>query len=75
MHFVSASCRGENCGMCYRFGRTRDATHKVGEEIPHDDPNPIRHNLTQYICCRCFMFIVGRHMAPCDREPITREES
>lgn len=34
------------------------ATHKVGEEIAHDDPNQIRHNLTAYICCDCFGKIV-----------------
>ena len=54
-HFVSASCRGETCSMC----REQPATHKVGEEIPHDDPNPNRHNLTAYVCCEDFVRIVG----------------
>lgn len=48
-HFVSAACRGERCTLC-----GQDATHKVGEEILHDDPNPYRHNLTAYVCCCCF---------------------
>lgn len=52
-HFVSASCRGEEC----RCGAP--ATHKVGEEIPHDDPAPIRHGLTAYICCGCFAHLMG----------------
>lgn len=36
-----------------------DATHKVGEEIPHDDPWRNRHNLTAYVCCPCFRSIMG----------------
>jgi hypothetical protein len=60
-HFVSESCRGELCGMCYRAGETVPATHKVGEEIPDDTPVPMgyRHNLTQYVCCKHFGEIVG----------------
>jgi hypothetical protein len=54
MHFVSATCRGEHCSMC-----KEPATHKVGEEIAHDDPNPNRHNLTAYVCCRDFIRIFG----------------
>jgi hypothetical protein len=57
MHFVSAACRGETCTMC-----REPATHKVGEEIFHDDPMPYRHNLTAYICCPCFVKIVGTAM-------------
>ena len=53
-HPVSASCRGENCRIC-----GDPATHKVGEEILHDDPLPNRHNLTAYVCCDCFMMILG----------------
>ncbi len=61
-HFVSCSCGGERC-YC-----GNDATHKVGEEIPHDEkdsyPEPlkglsIRHNFTQYVCCQCFTNIMG----------------
>lgn len=48
-HFVSAACCGERCIVC-----DSDATHKIGEEIFHDDPDPYRHNLTAYVCCRCF---------------------
>jgi hypothetical protein len=54
MHFVSASCRGERCSIC-----GQDATHKVGEEIFHDDPLPYRHTLTAYVCCRDFVRIMG----------------
>lgn len=53
-HFVSASCRGEHCTMC-----PYPATHKIGEEIFSDDPNPIRHNLTAYVCCFHFGQIMG----------------
>jgi hypothetical protein len=34
------------------------AFHKVGEEIFDDDPNPVRHNLTQYVCCDHFQMIM-----------------
>ena len=57
-HFVSASCNGEKCNICGEV-----ATHKVGEEIPHDDPDPNRHNLTAYVCCACFVMIVGQAAA------------
>jgi len=53
-HFVSASCQGEMCQVC-----KLPATHKVGEEIPHDDPMPARHNLTAYVCCAHFIEIMG----------------
>ncbi len=53
-HFVSASCDGERCRVC-----GKPATHKLGEEILHDDPNPARHNLTAYVCCQHFREIVG----------------
>jgi hypothetical protein len=53
-HFVSGSCRGEFCAVCGAA-----ATHKVGEEIPHDDPDPGRHNLTAYLCCRHFGLVLG----------------
>jgi hypothetical protein len=62
--------------MCFREGEMGEtlhvpATHKVGEEIPHDEPMLIRkigsipvsmsarHNLTQYVCCRHFRAILG----------------
>jgi hypothetical protein len=52
-HFVSATCRGHRC-WC-----GQEATHKVGEEIPPDDPVPARHNLTSYICCTHFLQLMG----------------
>lgn len=63
-HFVSASCDGEICFPCYQVGRkSTPATHKVGEEMSHDDPNQNRHNLTAYVCCNCFGSIVGINSA------------
>jgi hypothetical protein len=62
-HFVSPTCKGERC----RCGN--EATHKVGEEIPPDEPNtngpawngiPDRHNFTAYVCCACFAQLFGR---------------
>ena len=44
-HFVSDSCEGEVCSMC-----AEPATHKVGEEIPSDDPELMRHNYTAFVC-------------------------
>ncbi len=64
VHFTAGSCRGEKCAMCYYEKMVVAATHKVGEEIPHDDPNPARHNLTAYVCCDHFVMIVGP-AAPC----------
>jgi hypothetical protein len=52
-HFVSVSCKGTQC-FC-----GKPATHKVGEEILHDDPNPNRHNLTAYVCCEHFRQLMG----------------
>jgi hypothetical protein len=54
VHHVSASCGGEVCSIC-----GDPATHKVGEEIMHDDPCPNRHNYTAYVCCSCFRMILG----------------
>jgi hypothetical protein len=63
VHFVSATCRGEECVMC-----DLPATHKIGEEIPPDDPSrentgtfPMsgRHNLTAYLCCYHFTEVLG----------------
>lgn len=58
-HFVSASCNGEICRIC-----NDPATHKVGEEILHDDINQNRHNYTAYVCCKCFRNIFG-NAVPC----------
>ena len=57
--FVSAPCAGEYC----RCGAP--ATHKLGEEIPPDDPLPNRHNLTAYVCCLHFVEVVGMTAASC----------
>jgi hypothetical protein len=46
--------RGERCSLC-----GAPATHKVGEEIPWDDPVPDRHNLTAYVCCTHFRLILS----------------
>lgn len=50
--FVSETCRGEKCGFSMPYQRTcgQPAVMKVGEEIAYDDPNPERHNFTQYVC-------------------------
>jgi hypothetical protein len=53
-HFVSGTCKGETCRVC-----GADATHKVSEVIPFDDPNRIRHELTAYVCCHCFAALMG----------------
>ena len=53
--FVSSTCKGEKCSVC-----GKNATNKLGEEIPYDDPNPNRHNLTAYVCREHFRMIVGR---------------
>ena len=53
-YFISGSCKGEICTVC-----GRDATNKLGEEIPFDDPNKMRHNLTAYVCRKHFTMIVG----------------
>lgn len=59
-HFVSGSCQGVRCAC------GQDATHKVGEEIAHDDPSQgYRHNLTAYVCCQCFVNIVGDVATTC----------
>lgn len=53
-YFISGSCKGEICSVC-----GKDATNKLGEEIPSDDPNKMRHNLTAYVCREHFTMIVG----------------
>jgi hypothetical protein len=52
--FISGCCEGERCSMCGDA-----AAHKVAEEIQYDDPNPIRHGLTAYVCHDCFTEIMG----------------
>lgn len=51
--FVSASCSGETCHC------GGPAVRKVGEEIPHDDPNPHRQNHTAYVCARHYAELMG----------------
>lgn len=51
--FVSGYCEGERC-YC-----GAPAEHKVEEVIFDDDPVPIRHGLTRYICHQHFREIMG----------------
>jgi hypothetical protein len=62
-HFISATTEGETCTMC-----GLPATHKLGEQIPPDDPSlentitfpmSARHNLTAYVCCFHFTAVLG----------------
>ncbi len=55
-HFVSRYCKGRKCQIS---GCQNPASHKVGEEIPDDDPDQTGHNLTAYVCCEHFRFIMG----------------
>ena len=59
---------GESCS----WHAERASRHKVGEEILFDDPAPERHPLTAYVCCECFVRLMGS-AAPCDREALTGE--
>lgn len=62
MHFVSKSCGGEKCRIC-----GEDATHKVGEVMLWDDPTRgQRHEFTAYVCCDCFLMIMGPAV-PCKK--------
>lgn len=67
-HFISATCEGEICTVCYGEGGRVPATHKVGEEIASDEPTDSRfwhvsmndrHNFTAYVCCDHFTKIFG----------------
>jgi hypothetical protein len=61
-HWVSGSTIGETCrvrGAVDNKPCGANAGHKLGEEIPHDDPHPMRHNLTAYVCCFHFKKILG----------------
>ena len=51
--FVSDTCMGETC-WC-----GQPAVRKVGEEFAPDEPNPIRHNLTRYICAEHYAQLMG----------------
>lgn len=52
-YFVSGSCLGEKC-----FCRS-PAEHKVEETIFLDDPSPVRHPLTAYLCHEHFSMLMG----------------
>jgi len=54
MPFVSACCEGERCRIC-----GSPAEHKVEETIFDDDPMPVRHPLTAYICHTHFVTLMG----------------
>ena len=54
MKYISGSCQGEYCRQC-----KSPATHKVQETILWDDPSPVRHELTAYVCCDCFQRLFG----------------
>jgi hypothetical protein len=65
MTFVSGCCEGERC-YC-----GAPAEHKVEETIFYDDPHPIRHPLTRYVCHAHFVQIMG----PAANRPITRKSA
>lgn len=52
--FVSGCCQGEPCNIC-----GASAEHKVAEVIQPDDPHPVRHGLSAYVCHDCFEEIMG----------------
>ncbi len=52
--FVSGCCEGEKCSVC-----GKPATNKLEETIFQDDPYPMRHPLTAYVCKEHFRMIVG----------------
>lgn len=54
--FISKHCKGELCTVC-----KRPATNKLAEVVFSDDPYPIRHELTAYVCSEHFYMIVGLH--------------
>ena len=72
MHRVSATCNGERCRLC-----SADATHKVGEMVPHDRPEwHQRHSFTAYVCCGCFGRIFGQAaMAWCDNATVVMSDA
>lgn len=53
--FSSKTLIGETCAIC-----GNPAFAKVGEEIPSDDPNQHRHNLTAYVCEGHFELIFNK---------------
>lgn len=71
----SEYAHGMQCTQC-----GHPASHKVGEEIFPDDPNPVRHEFTSYLCCYCFSSVMGlRGDGTCPRArekaaPLARED-
>lgn len=53
--YVSGYCEGEKC-FC-----GKDAKHKISEVLFEDDPNPLRHELTSYVCCDHFQMVMGNY--------------
>ena len=53
--FRPASSVGETCALC-----SQDAWRKVEETIFHDDPHPMRHPLTTYLCLEHFNVLMGQ---------------
>jgi hypothetical protein len=67
-HPIPDECRGERCAVC-----REQAHHKVGEvflasqtalepsagDLFGAASGPVRHNLTAYLCCRCFRAVMG----------------
>ena len=47
-------CEGERCMIC-----DAPAEHKVEETVFADDPQPIRHPLTSYVCHDHFVELMG----------------
>lgn len=58
-HPIPACCVGERCIRC-----GRQAHHKIGEEMFDDDPQPIRHGLSSYLCCWHFREAMGATGTP-----------
>lgn len=57
-HSIPKYCHGEQCLICHQEGfEGVPATHRVEETIFDDDPTPIRHPLTNYVCCFHFKLI------------------
>jgi hypothetical protein len=54
-HFVSAECKDEKCGMCYRDKGFSPASHAVVEAKPADWPAGVSWRPhTQFLCCKHF---------------------
>lgn len=55
-NFTPASAKGEKCSICQK-----PAQRKVEEQIFEDDPYPIRHSFTAYVCLEHFNLIMNIH--------------